>query len=187
VRGEEAASPASASSSAAAAIAAAGAPSAAYDSLPALKQAFLVAVSVCRPLLSMTSEEGGAAAAPAAAAAAGGTAALSDGAKLAFYGLFKQATGGDCAAPANADDFSALGGGAGGGSARAPLSARGDPLAAAAVLRAKRDAWIACRGMRKRDAMRAFVEQLDRLLPNWREAAAAAAAARPGVETRGRA
>ena len=113
-------------------------------------------MNVCRPLLSSESTSAAAAAdAAAAAAPASAAAGLSDETKLRFYGLFKQATAGDCPAPA-AEASSGAGGVGGAGSA--------DP---AAVARAKRDAWLACAGLRRRDAMRRFVELLDARLPGW--------------------
>ena len=40
-------------------------------------------------------------------------------------------------------------------------------FATASALRAKRDAWLTFKGMRRRDAMRKFVTELDRMVPGW--------------------
>ena len=92
-----------------------------------------------------------------------------------------QATAGDCPEPAFDDDVSMLSGGgtAGGGGGGAEGGAdslhpsqhqhhipTGDP-AALAVARSKRDSWRQLRGMRRRDAMRAFVALMDQCLPGW--------------------
>lgn len=126
-----------------------------FESITELKGAFLQAVAFCRPLLSSDATT----AAPATAAA-GAAFALSDADKLSFYAYFRQATHGDCPLPAGDDDVSMMG----------PLPEAPDAASAAAQLtiaRAKRDAWRKCLGMRRRDAMRAFVLLLDKSAPGW--------------------
>lgn len=118
------------------------------------------------------------------------TGALSDTDKLRFYGLFKQGTAGDCPFPAHDDDVSMMlppaAGSVGGPSPRVPTSAStaasssagaaGAPhlydAAHLAVAKAKRDAWLGYAGLRRRDAMRRFVELLDDTVPGWEAATA---------------
>jgi acyl-CoA-binding protein len=82
---------------------------------------------------------------------------------LLFYGLFKQAVSGDCPSPKNEDDVSMT--------TSTNISGEGATLrdsATESALRAKRDAWLTFSGMRRRDAMRKFVQELDSRLPGWR-------------------
>lgn len=131
-----------------------------YDSLPELKSAFMRAVAVCRPLLSSDSLP------PASSTDSlsdKSPTALSDADKLLFYGLFKQAVSGDCPSPKNEDDVSMT--------TSTNISGEGATLrdsATESALRAKRDAWLTFSGMRRRDAMRKFVQELDSRLPGWR-------------------
>jgi acyl-CoA-binding protein len=133
-----------------------------YDSLPELKNAFMRAVAVCRPLLSSDSLP------PASLSSETGDkspTALSDADKLLFYGLFKQSVSGDCPSPKNDDDVSMT--------TSTNIAGEGTNLqdsATESALRAKRDAWLTFKGMRRRDAMRKFVCELDVRLPNWNAA-----------------
>ena len=86
-----------------------------------------------------------------------GGAGCSDGEKLRLYGLFKQATEGDCAPPA-----------AGNGHGAAPAAgSRGS--GAAWVGRAKHAAWAEHRGVPNERAMALYVAELDERWPAWRE------------------
>jgi hypothetical protein len=130
-----------------------------YDSLPELKNAFMRAVAVCRPLLSSDSL-------PLASTLGSvddkSPTALSDTDKLLFYGLFKQAVSGDCPIPSSEDDVSMTTSANISGESIQPRD-----FATASALRAKRDAWLTFKGMRRRDAMRKFVTELDRMVPGW--------------------
>ena len=133
-----------------------------YESLPELKNAFMRAVAVCRPLLSSDSLP------PASLSNEIGDkspTALSDADKLLFYGLFKQSVSGDCPSPKNDDDVSMT--------TSTNIAGEGTNLqdsATESALRAKRDAWLTFKGMRRRDAMRKFVCELDLRLPKWNTA-----------------
>jgi hypothetical protein len=59
------------------------------------------------------------------------------------------------------------GGGTSGSAAAAHHVSRDVSPAGLAMARAKRDAWLMCRGMRRRDAMRAFVLLMDACMPAW--------------------
>lgn len=59
---------------------------------------------------------------------------------------------------------------------RTPTAAPSSPAhmspTALAIAKAKREAWLRCRGMRRRDAMRSFVLLLDKTMPGWEAHAA---------------
>ena len=119
-----------------------------YESMAALKAAFLAAVSYTRPLLA-DGVSGVAGASGGAAGTGSSGVVLDDADRLRFYALFKQATSGDyVSAPGDADD--------GGDGEAAVASTDADATAAA-----KKRAWAACRGLRRREAMRQFVMLLD--------------------------
>jgi len=166
-----------------------------FESIAELKIAFLHAVAFCRPLLSSDVAAGGTALGPAGSrqegsfASPSATLTLHDGDKLSFYSYFKQATQGDCPDPAHEDDVSMMllaappaasgaassrgstSGGAASARSRSPSPVRGGGAghtpATLALAKAKRDAWRRCSGMRRREAMRAFVLLLDRCVPGW--------------------
>jgi acyl-CoA-binding protein len=143
-----------------------------HSSIADLKNAFLSAVAFCRPLLSSD-----ASAAPAAGSRVEGgmvspasALTLSDQDKLTFYAYFKQATAGDCQSPTNDDDISMMVSGPGheGDVGHHHVANQADMSASSlAVTKAKRDAWLKYKGMRRRDAMRAFVSLLDSAVPGW--------------------
>jgi hypothetical protein len=166
-----------------------------FESIAELKTAFLHAVAFCRPLLSSDVAAGGTALGPAGTrqegsfASPSATLSLHDGDKLSFYSYFKQATQGDCPDPSHEDDVSMMllaappaasgaaasrgstSGGAASARSRSPSPVRGGGAghtpATLALAKAKRDAWRRCSGMRRREAMRAFVLLLDRCVPGW--------------------
>jgi hypothetical protein len=166
-----------------------------FESIAELKTAFLHAVAFCRPLLSSDVAAGGTVLGPAGSrqegsfASPSATLTLHDGDKLSFYSYFKQATQGDCPDPAHEDDVSMMllaappapsgaassrestSGGTASARSRSPSPVRGGGAghtpATLALAKAKRDAWRRCSGMRRREAMRAFVLLLDRCVPGW--------------------
>jgi acyl-CoA-binding protein len=125
------------------------------NSIAELKAIFLQAVGFCRPLLVSDSGTENAA-----------HASLRDADKLAFYAYFKQATSGDCPSPSSDDDISMIV-----STPPTPPSPNAGSSQSLSIANTKRDAWRRCVGMRRRDAMRAFVMLLDRSVPTWQASA----------------
>jgi len=148
-------------------------PPSVYDSLPELKQAFLQAVAFCRPLLSTESGTPGMGNIPIGSrvdlgiTSPSSTLTLHDNDKLQFYGLFKQATTGDCPIPTNNDDITMMINSTSTTPNAASTTNKVMDPTMIAIARAKRDAWLSYKGLRRRDAMRKFVELLDNKVPEW--------------------
>ena len=69
---------------------------------------------------------------------------------------------------ANAASASSSAAMASGASSLTPHAPALDP-ALVTIAKCKRDAWLRCKGMRRRDAMKAFVSLLDSLVPTWED------------------